>query len=188
MRFFCLKSFSYRSEMTAAVVFVWPERGIEMNENRVSGMLSSGDVAAIKASLEAVRQKLPFLTGLDPEARRTLPRMGDKSRAFVRKCLEVANQNPGMLPRAFELEEFGRDVALDEELLPIAESIRQLAEMIDDTHIGVRSDAYLAALTVYQSAKRAGKGTGLDGALDELGRRFVRKSGAVASPVTSAAT
>jgi hypothetical protein len=33
---------------------------------------------------------------------------------------------------------------------------------------------------VYQSAKRAGKGTGLDGALDELGRRFVRKSGVIA--------
>jgi len=103
---------------------------------------------------------------LDSEARRSLLRMGDKSRAFVR-----------MLPRAFDLEEFGRDVALDEALLPIAESVRQLAEMIDDTHTAVCSDAYVAALMVYQSAKRAGKGTGLDGALDGLGRRFVRKSG-----------
>jgi hypothetical protein len=94
--------------------------------------------------------------------------------------LEVANQNPGMLPRAFDLEEFGRDVALDEALLPITESIRQLAEMLDDTNTAVRSDAYFAALMVYQSAKRAGKGTGLDGALDELGRRFVRKSGVLA--------
>jgi hypothetical protein len=42
----------------------------------------------------------------------------------VGKCLEVANQNPGMLPRAFDMEEFGRDVALDDALLPIAESIR----------------------------------------------------------------
>jgi hypothetical protein len=158
-----------------------------MNENLVSGTLSSEDVAAVKAALETVRQKLPFLIGLDPEARRSLPRMGDKSRAFVRKCLEVANQNPGMLPRAFDLEEFGRDVALDEALLPIAESVRQLAEMIDDTNTAVRSDAYLAALMVYQSAKRAGKGTGLDGALDELGRRFVRKSGATTQPAAPAA-
>ena len=75
-----------------------------------------------------------------------------------------------------------RDVALDEAMLPIAQSIQQLAEMIDDTHTAVRSDAYLAALTVYQSAKRAGKGTGLDGALDELGRRFVRKGGAAPAP------
>ena len=126
------------------------------------------------------------MIGLDPEARRSLPRAGDKSRSFVRKCLEVANQNPGMLPRAFDLEEFGRDVALDEALLPIAESVRQLAEMIDDTHTAVRSDAYVAALMVYQSAKRAGKGTGLDGALDELGRRFVRKSAAAPAETPAA--
>jgi hypothetical protein len=159
-----------------------------MNENIVSGTLSSEAVTAARTALETIRKQLPFLIGLDPEARRSLPRMGDKSRAFVRKCLEVANQNPGMLPRAFDLEEFGRDVALDEALLPIAESVRQLAEMIDDTHTALRSDAYVAALMVYQSAKRAGKGTGLDGALDELGRRFVRKSGATAQPATPAAT
>jgi hypothetical protein len=160
---------------------------IEMNENRVSGALSSEDVAAINAAIETVRQKMPFLMGLDPEARRSLPRMGDKSRAFVRKSLEVADQNPGMLPRAFDLEEFRRDVALDEALIPIAEAIRKLAELIDDTNTGVRSDAYLAALTVYQSAKQVGKGTGLDGALDELGRRFVRKSTGTAVPATPAA-
>jgi len=158
-----------------------------MNENRVSGVLSSEDVAAINAAIETVRQKMPFLMGLDPEARRSLPRMGDKSRAFVRKSLEVADQNPGMLPRAFDLEEFRRDVALDEALIPIAEAIRKLAELIDDTNTGVRSDAYLAALTVYQSAKQVGKGTGLDGALDELGRRFVRKTAGTAAPATPAA-
>lgn len=76
-----------------------------------------------------------------------------------------------MLPRAFDVAEFGRDVALDEALLPIGQAIQQLAEMIDDTQTAVRNDAYLAALTVYLSAKMAGKGLGLDGALDDLGRR-----------------
>jgi hypothetical protein len=157
-----------------------------MNENRVTGSLNSERNAAIKTALETIYANLPFLIGLDAEERRGLPRMGDKSRAFVRKSLEVANQNPGMLPRAFDLEEFGRDVALDEALLPIAESVRKLSEMIDDTHTAVRSDAYLAALMVYQSAKRAGKNAGLDGALDELGRRFVRKVVAVHEPAPEA--
>jgi hypothetical protein len=148
-----------------------------MNENRVSGTLSGEDVAAMQAAVGTIKQKLPFLKGLDPEARKSLPRMGDKSRAFVRKCLEVANQNPGMLPRAFDLDEFRRDVALDEAMLPIGQMIHQLAEMLDDTQTAMRSDAYLAALAVYSSAKLAGKGQGLDGALDDLGRRFVRKSG-----------
>jgi hypothetical protein len=132
------------------------------------------------------KQGLPFMKGLDPEARKSLPRMGDKSRAFVRKCLEVANQNPGMLPRAFDLDEFRRDVALDEAMLPVVQMIHQLAEVLDDTQTAVRSDAYLAALAVYSSAKMAGKGQGLDGALDELGRRFVRKSGAASAESTAA--
>jgi hypothetical protein len=155
-----------------------------MNENRVSATISTDDVAAVKAALETVRQKLPFLIGLDPDTRRSLPRMGDKSRAFVRKCQDVAEQNPGMLPRAFDLEEFKRDCALDEALLPISQSIGQLAEMVDDTLTAARSDAYFAALAVYRSAKMAGKGLGLDGALDDLGRRFLHKSGAPAPAPT----
>jgi hypothetical protein len=154
-----------------------------MNGNLVSATLSSEDVAAVKAAVETIHQKLPFLHGLDPEARRSLPRMGDKSRAFVRKCLEVGNQNPGLLPRAFDLNEFARDVALDEAMLPVAETIRKLAEMVEDTQTAVRSDAYAAALAVYSSLKQGGKGQGLDGALDDLGRRFVRKStGAAPAP------
>ena len=51
----------------------------------MSGSLSSEAVAAVRAALETVNQKLPFLIGLDPDARRSLARMGDKSRAFVRK-------------------------------------------------------------------------------------------------------
>lgn len=148
-----------------------------MNENLVSGSLTTDASTAIKTALETIHANMPFLIGLDPEARRTLPRMGDKSHAFVHKCLELANQNPGMLPRAFDLEEFGRDVALADALLPIWQSIERLAEMVSDTQTAVRSDAYLAALTVYQTAKIVGKGIGLDSSLDELGRRFVRKAG-----------
>jgi hypothetical protein len=156
----------------------------------VSATLSSEDVAAVKAAVETIHQKLPILRGLDPEARRSLPRMGDKSRTFVRKCLEVGNQNPGLLPRAFDLNEFARDVALDEAMLPVAETIRKLSEMIEDTQTAVRSDAYAAALTVYSALKQGGKGQGLDGALDDLGRRFMRKSGgaAPAASTTAAST
>jgi hypothetical protein len=38
------------------------------------------------------------------------------------------------------------------------------------------SEAYTAALAVYQYTRAAGKGAALDGALDALGQRFARKS------------
>jgi len=43
--------------------------------------------------------------GLTAEDRKSLPKMGDKSRAFVLRALEVGERNEGMLPRAFDLEE-----------------------------------------------------------------------------------
>ena len=65
-------------------------------------------------------------------------------------------------------------------LAPIADRLQQLAELADDTVVAVGTDAYTAALVVYQMAQVAGKGAGLDGALDAMGQRFARKSRAAA--------
>jgi hypothetical protein len=40
----------------------------------------------------------------------------------------------------------------------------------------VGSEAYAAALVAYRYAKEANLGAGLDGVLDNIGRRFARKS------------
>ena len=69
-----------------------------------------------------------------------------------------------------------KDVELADALDPIAVALRQLSEFVDDTYIEVGSEAYTAALVVYQSAKRNGQGAALDGLLDALGQRFARKS------------
>ncbi len=55
-------------------------------------------------------------------------------------------------------------------------ALKQLSEFVDDTYVQVGSEAYTAALIVYQSAKRSGQGAALDGLLDSLGQRFARKS------------
>ena len=53
---------------------------------------------------------------LTPEQRKSLPKMGDKSQAFVNKALEVATQNPDFLPGSFDLEEMKRDVELGSDM------------------------------------------------------------------------
>ena len=58
-----------------------------MAENRVSAVLSEADRKAVLDAVETIRQKLSFLIDLSPEQRRSLPKMGDKSRAFVAKAL-----------------------------------------------------------------------------------------------------
>ncbi|BAY79679.1 Methyl-accepting chemotaxis protein [Nostoc sp. DSM 114161] len=147
-----------------------------MAENRVSASLSPADKYAVMQAIATIREKLPFLIDLTPEDRRTMLKMGDKSRAFVSKALEVATQNPNFLPRSFDLEEMRRDLEIYEDLYPVLLSLTQLQELVDDTCIAAASEAYGAALAVYSYAKASGDVAGLDAVIDEMGRRFNRRS------------
>lgn len=90
-----------------------------MTDNRVSAALSSADRQEVMDAIKTIKDKLPFLIDITPEDRRSLPRMGDKTRAFVSKALEVATQNEEILPRSFDLEEMQKDVELFEALYPM---------------------------------------------------------------------
>lgn len=147
-----------------------------MPDNRISATLSAADATAVMDAINTIRTKLPFLLDLTPEERHTLPKMGDKSRAFVSQALEVAKQNPDILPRSFSVAEMSSDVELADALQPIRIALNQLQELVEDTSMQVGSEAYTAALLVYQYARAGGKGAALDGMLDALGQRFARKS------------
>ncbi|MEQ9670484.1 MAG: hypothetical protein RLO19_19300 [Coleofasciculus sp. G2-EDA-02] len=49
-------------------------------------------------------------------------------------------------------------------------------ELLDDTYLAVGSEAYTAALQVYNYAKASGNVGGLDTLIEEMGQRFARKS------------
>jgi hypothetical protein len=147
-----------------------------MATNKVTAKLSAADREAVMEAISTIRQKLPFLIDLSMEERKALPKLGDKSRAFVSKALEIAAQNPDFLPRSFDLDEMRRDMELFEALYPVLLSLTQLQELVDDTSVAVGSEAYAAGLLVYNYAKASGKGAGLDSMVDDLGRRFARKA------------
>jgi hypothetical protein len=149
--------------------------------NRVSATLSQEDQDALLNAVATIRQKLSFLLGLNPDERRTLPRLGDKSRAFVTKALEVATQNPDFLPRSFDIDEMKQDVRLFDAMYPLLLSLTQLQELLDDTTTAVGSEAYAAALLVYGYAKTSGRNTGLDAAVDDMSQRFARKAARTAA-------
>lgn len=142
----------------------------------ISAQMSQADRDAVMAAIATIKAKLPFLVDLSTEERKALPKMGDKSRAFVLKAMEVATQNPDFLPRSFDLSEMQKDVQLYESLYPILMALTQLQDWVDDTCLAVGSEAYAAALQVYTYAKASGQGTGLEAAVEELGLRFARKS------------
>ncbi len=123
-----------------------------------------------------VKTLMPYLINLPPEDRRALPKMGPKSRAFVDQGLVTAEQNPGILPRNFDLEEYRHHVEQLRLLEPLVMMSEQLNSLMEDTFIGMGSDCYTHTLVVYQTAKMAGKGSGLDPHLDSLAKRFARRS------------
>ena len=142
----------------------------------ISTTLTQTDREAVMGAVATIKAKLPFLVDLTLEERKALPKLGDKSRAFVGKALEVATQNPDFLPRSFNLEEMRKDVQLFEALYPIVVALTQLQELLDDTYVTVGSEAYASALQVYTYAKASGQGAGLDAVVVELGQRFARKA------------
>jgi len=158
-----------------------------MTDNRVSANLSPEDIAAVQEAIVTLKQKLPFLIGLTKEERISMLKMGDKSRAFVQKTMELVKQNQDFLPRSFDVEEMQKDVNLFNDLYPILLSLQQLNERVEDTLMVVGSEAYAAALVAYRYAKDANMGAGLDGVLDDIGRRFARKSSKTAANSSEAA-
>jgi hypothetical protein len=147
-----------------------------MDMNRISASLPAADQEVVMLAIATIREKLSFLLGLTPEERRGLCRMGDKSRAFVDKALELATQNAELMPRCLDIDEMRRDLELVEALYPVLLSIAQLQELIEDPYLLAGSEAYAAARMAYNSARANGRGMGLNTTVDQMGRRFERKS------------
>ncbi len=146
-----------------------------MTPNRIDATLAPEALATIQSQLDAIRAALPFLEDLTPDERRSLPKMGDKSQAFVTRTLELARQDDSYLPRSLDVDAFARDLDLWRSLESIRVRLTQLNELVDDTQIAVGSEAYLAALEVYAAAKRANVGGGLDDLVDRVSRRFATR-------------
>ncbi|SMF96553.1 hypothetical protein SAMN02949497_3954 [Methylomagnum ishizawai] len=145
--------------------------------NRVNAEISPSQAEAIRAALAALRENLPFLIDLTPDERQGMLKFGEKNRSFVAKAMAVAEQNPDILPRGFNVDEMKADVRLVEDLYPLLHSVQEVLGKLENTYFAAGSEAYAAALLVYQYAKAANVATGaLEDALDDLGRRFARRS------------
>ncbi|HEY0943627.1 MAG TPA: hypothetical protein VGD81_00105 [Opitutaceae bacterium] len=138
----------------------------------MSASLAAADQAAALQAIATLREKLPFLIDLTPEQRRHLPKMGDKSRAFVERTLQACQANGAVLPPTFDVAEFERDLALWLALAPVVAQVTQLQELLEDTLIAVGSDLYAASLVGYGYLKLSGAGAGLDELRAAMSARF----------------
>ena len=148
-----------------------------MPANRIIATLTAEQFEKAKTALAALSEALPFLIDLSTEERTSMPKFGEANRSFVVKALAIAEAHPEILPGSLSLEEFRVDVQLIEALYPIRHSVETLFRKIEDSYFAAGSEAYVSALLVYQYAKVHNLHTGaLEETLDDLGRRFARKS------------
>jgi hypothetical protein len=144
-----------------------------MSYQNITASLSPADIKEIKAALQTIHAKLPFLVTLSAEERRKMVKMGDKSLAFVNNSATAAQSNRNILPATFNVEELLKDYYLAIALTEVLTSMRQLTEQVDDTLLAVGSEAMSSSLTVYNYVKTASKTTpGLKTLAEQLGERF----------------
>ncbi|MBD2520982.1 hypothetical protein [Nostoc sp. FACHB-133] len=158
-----------------------------MAYQNIAATLSPQDIQEIKAALQTVQKKMPFLITLSTEERRKLVKMGDKSLAFVNNSITAAQSNREILPATFDVEELVQDYQLAAALTELLISMQQLTEQVDDTLMAVGSEAMTSSLTVYDYVKTASKKTpGLKTVAEQLGERFkaIGKGKSAKTPVS----
>ena len=145
-----------------------------MDPNTISATVSIDDQQAIRAAVETLRQKLPFLIDLTMEERKAIAKLGDKTQGFVQKAWEIANEHEHLFAAVF-LDEMRKDAQLLDVLSAIELSIQTLAKKLNDTKMQVGAEAYAAARTVYSVTKTPFAKAALREASDDLARYYGRK-------------
>nr|VFJ42712.1 MAG: hypothetical protein BECKFW1821A_GA0114235_100254 [Candidatus Kentron sp. FW] len=144
-----------------------------MPYQNIDATLSPADVKAIKAAVDTIEQKLPFLVNLTPKERKALFKAGPDSVSFLQNALDAARDHPNILPPTFDTPAFQHDVELFTAMTDVDAVIAALAAEVDDTRMAVGGEAMQEASQVYTYVKAAAKTTpGLKAVAEQLGERF----------------
>ncbi len=146
--------------------------------NKISFALTNEEKSQVNQAIEALQSVLePKLITLAASDKRELPKMGDKTLAFVEKSLEYAGMYPGFIPDFIDVPEAVIDLESVKELRQLLMPLERITNEIDDTMTMAGSEAYSSSLSVYKVLKNAAS-MGQPGAAEasyELRNRFPGK-------------
>jgi hypothetical protein len=126
-----------------------------MNNNRVHETLTNEKLLYIKSLLAEVQNSMPFLLGLSPAERMSLPKINVSNKAFTEDALNALRNNSAMFPSFMTVDMMERDVTLFAQLDEISTICRQLCEKVEDTRMVAGSEAFTTALGIYRIAEAA---------------------------------
>ncbi|WP_321375896.1 hypothetical protein [uncultured Draconibacterium sp.] len=146
-------------------------------EDRFSFHLTDEEKQQIGQAIQLLATVLePKLMTLTPEERKELPKMGDKTVAFVEKAIEYAQQYPQYMPAFIDVPEARSDFEAVRDIRIIYTVLFRLCTEMDDSMTIAGSEAYTSALSIYKVLKNAASmgQPGAETAVNELGERFPR--------------
>jgi len=120
--------------------------------------VESSDWGEIKAAIATLQTKLlPNLQTLTAQERIELPKMGDKTVAFVQKALEYGQQNKELVPSFLDMNALAIDVKAVQALRELAQGLNPITDALNDSMTLSGSEAYQGALVFYSNVKNAAK-------------------------------
>ena len=147
--------------------------------NRISLQIPVEDQTAINDAIVVLQTKLiPLLKDLTPKERMDIPKMGDKTLAFVTKAYTHIEQNPTLVPAYMDSAQMKIDLDAVEELKKMLTPLKQVTELVDDSYLLSGSEAFISSLHFYNYVKGASK-AGVPGTqviYDDLKARFPGRS------------
>jgi len=144
-------------------------------ENAISIEIPQADLDAVKTALATIQTTLtPYVLALTPEQRKTIPKMSDGTEPFVGKVMDYATSDPQFAPPYMDVPEMKKDFDAVSALLPLLRTVDQIESNLNDTTMMAGSEAYIAALSYYNSVKMAAKMNipGAKAIYDDLKKRF----------------
>jgi hypothetical protein len=140
----------------------------------ISATFSSADEQEVMNLIAQIRAKFPFGIKLTTEQSKRLPKLDDGRIPFVEKGVAFGEQQPKIVPPYTDLSELKKDLEFVKATRRVGIELQSLFEMVTDTRIAAGSDAYQAALSIYNSAKSAVRQgvPGTQAVVDEMGKLF----------------
>lgn len=146
-------------------------------EDRFSFQLTKEEKELLSQAIQVLLTVLePKLMTLLPDERRELPKMGDKTVAFVEKAVEYGQEYPKYMPAFIDVSEAKSDFDAVKDIRIYFNQLQRLVTEMDDSMTLAGSEAYSSALSIYKVLKNAATmgQPGAEDAAKELASRFPR--------------
>lgn len=115
--------------------------------------LTPQDIEAIKAGIEAVKTKMPFMVNLTPEARKKLRKLGANRYSYVTSLNLAANAHPNSLPGSFDLEAYNNTKKSYDSLREIYLAAAPWFEGLENSMMALGSEIMTLSDSVYGHLK-----------------------------------